>query len=57
MKVTHGIETIILNLRETRKWGAQRIANHLLRKRIKLSAMTVWRVLKRHQVKAVVETA
>ena len=55
MKVTPGIETIILNLRETRKWGAQRIANYLLRKRIKLSAMTVWRVLKRHQVKAVVK--
>lgn len=46
MKVTPGIETIILNLRETRKWGAQRIANYLLRKRIKLSGMTVWRVLK-----------
>ena len=55
MKVTPGIETIILNLRETRKWGAQRIANYLLRKRIKLSAMTVWRALKRHQVKAVVQ--
>ena len=46
MKITPEIETIILNLRETRKWGAQRIANYLLRKRIKLSGMTVWRVLK-----------
>ena len=46
MKITPEIETIILNLRETRRWGAQRIANYLLRKRIKLSAMTVWRVLK-----------
>ena len=44
MKITPEIETIILNLRETRRWGAQRIANYLLRKRIKLSAMTVWRV-------------
>ena len=46
MKITPEIETIILNLRETRRWGAQRIANHLFRKKIKLSAMTVWRVLK-----------
>ncbi len=46
MKITPEIETIILNLRETRRWGAQRIANYLLRKRIKLSGMTVWRVLK-----------
>ena len=53
MKITPEIETIILNLRETRRWGAQRIANYLLRKRIKLSAMTVWRVLKKHQVRAV----
>ncbi|WP_418839823.1 hypothetical protein [Phocaeicola sp.] len=44
-------------MRETRRWGAQRIANYLLRKRIKLSAMTVWRVLKKHQVKAVVKQA
>ena len=55
MKITHEIETIILNLRETRRWGAQRIANYLLRKKIKLSAMTVWRVLKKRQVKAVVK--
>lgn len=55
MKITPEIETIILNLRETRRWGAQRIANYLLRKRIKLSAMTVWRVLKKHQVRAVVK--
>lgn len=55
MKITPEIEPIILNLRETRRWGAQRIANYLLRKRIKLSAMTVWRVLKKHQVKAVVK--
>ena len=41
MKITPEIETIILNLRETRRWGTQRIANYLLRKRIKLSAMTV----------------
>lgn len=55
MKITPEIETIILNLRETRRWGTQRIANYLLRKRIKLSAMTVWRVLKKHQVRAVVK--
>lgn len=44
MKITPEIETIILNLRETRIWGAQRIANNLLRKKIKFSAMTVWRM-------------
>ena len=43
-KITPEIETIILNLRETRIWGAQRIANNLLRKKIKFSAMTVWRM-------------
>ena len=31
IKMTPEIETIILNLRETRRWGAQRIANYLLR--------------------------
>ena len=55
MKITPEIESIILNMRETRRWGAQRIANYLLRKKIKLSAMTVWRVLKKRQVKAVVK--
>ena len=55
MKITPEIETIILNLRERRRWGTQRIANYLLRKKIKLSAMTVWRMLKKHQVKAIVK--
>ena len=32
IKMTPEIETIILNLRETRRWGAQRIANYLLRR-------------------------
>ena len=31
IKMTPEIETIILNLRETRRWGAQRIANYLVR--------------------------
>ena len=35
--------------------GAQRIADYLLRKKVKFSAMTVWRVLKKHQVKVVVK--
>ena len=55
MKITPEIETIILNLRERRRWGTQRIANYLLRKKIKLSAMTVWRMLKKHQAKAIVK--
>ncbi len=47
MKITPEIETIILNLCVRQEdGGAQRIANYLLRKRIKLSGMTVWRVLK-----------
>lgn len=47
MKITPEIETIILNLCvRQEEGGAQRIANYLLRKRIKLSGMTVWRVLK-----------
>jgi transposase len=55
MKITPGIGTIILNLRETRRWGTQRIANYLLRMKIKLFAMTMWRVLKKHQIKTIVK--
>ncbi|WP_455641778.1 hypothetical protein [Parabacteroides johnsonii] len=55
MKITPEIETIILNLRETRRWGMQRIANYLLRMKIKLFAMTMWRVLKKHQIKTIVK--
>lgn len=32
MKITPVIETIILNLRETRRWRGQRIANYLVSK-------------------------
>lgn len=54
MKVTPKIESLILELRETRRWGSQRISNHLLRNKTSISAMTVWRVLRRHEVKPVV---
>ena len=35
LKITTEIEAIILNLRERRRWGAQRIANYLQRKKNK----------------------
>ncbi|MCL1655466.1 IS481 family transposase [Elizabethkingia miricola] len=54
-KVTKEIESIILDLREKKRWGAARISIHLLRKGIILSAMTVWRVLYKHKVNPVVK--
>lgn len=57
MKITPEIEIDILNLRKKGRWGAQRIANHLSRKKMKLSTMTVWRVLKKHQAKVVVKSS
>ncbi len=55
-KVMHEIEGLILDIREKYKWGAARISIHLLRtKKIELSPMTVWRVLKAHKVKPVVK--
>lgn len=55
-EITPELETLILNIREKRKWGAARISTHLLRtKNIELSTMTVWRVLKSHNVKPVIK--
>jgi len=54
-KVTPEIEALILDLRNRRKWGAQRISIHLLRKKIKVSSMTVWRVLSKNNVKPIVK--
>jgi len=54
-KVSLKIEALILDIRNKKKWGAQRISTHLLRKNIKLSAMTVWRVLSSNQVKPLVK--
>lgn len=55
-KVSNEIETLILDIRKRRNWGAQRISTFLLRKNnIQLSAMTVWRVLKKHNVKPVLK--
>ena len=53
-KVTPTLESKILDIREKRKWGAARISTHLLRvEKVELSPMTVWRVLKAHNVKPV----
>ena len=50
-KVDAELEQLILQLRKKRKWGAQRISNHLKRtKRINISAMPIWRVLNKHEV-------
>lgn len=55
-KVSKEIETLILDIRKRRNWGAQRISNFLLRKNnIHLSTMTVWRVLKKNNVKPVIK--
>lgn len=54
-KVTKETESIILDLREKKRWGAARISIHLLRKGIMLSAMTVWRVLFKHKVNPVIK--
>lgn len=45
-----------LNLKREKRWGAARISIHLLRKGIILSAMTVWRVLFKHNVNPVVKS-
>lgn len=53
IKVSDELEHLILDLRAKKKWGAGRISTHLLRKDIKLSTMTVWRVLSKHNVKPI----
>jgi transposase InsO family protein len=51
-KVIPTVEKHILELRKKQKWSPQRISTHLLRKyEIVLSKPTVWRVLKKHNVK------
>jgi IS30 family transposase len=55
-KVDPDIEKFILELRKKRNWGPQRISNHLFwKKKIKISSMTVWRVLSKHDVKPVLQ--
>ena len=55
-KVTKEIETLILDIRKRRNWGSQRISTFLLRKNnLHLSTMTIWRVLKKNNVKPVVK--
>ena len=55
IKVSKEIELLILELRAKKKWGAQRISIHLLRKNIKLSPMTVWRVLSKNRIPPIVK--
>lgn len=54
-KVSEENELLILELRRKKKWGAQRISIHLLRKNIRLSPMTVWRVLSNNNVSPIVK--
>lgn len=55
-KVDESLEQIILNCRKNRNWGPDRIVSYLLHKKgIHLSSMTIWRVLRKHQVKPVVK--
>ncbi len=53
-KVTSDLESMILDLRKKKRWGSQRISSYLLRKKITLSPMTVWRVLSKYQMKPIV---
>lgn len=54
LKVDKELENIILNIRKKFSWGPQRISNYLLRtKRLRVSPMTVWRVLDKNGVKPV----
>lgn len=51
-KITTGLERLILDIRAKHKWGPQRIGTYLKREsNIQLSGPTIWRVLKRHEVK------
>ena len=55
-KVDAKLEETILSIRKKRNWGPNRISTFLLRKKgIKLSPMTVWRVLSRNDVKPVLK--
>jgi len=55
-KVTKETEALILDIRKRHNWGSQRISTFLLRKNnIHLSTMTIWRVLKKYNVKPVVK--
>ena len=52
-KITTEIENVILDMRKSK--GGERIANYLLRKKIRISVMTAWCVWHKHQVKAIVK--
>lgn len=54
LKVDKESESVVLNTRKKFSWGPQRISNYLLHsKRLKVSPMTIWRVLDRNKVKPV----
>ena len=51
-KVTNRLKELVIKIRETYKFGPQRISTHLLREhKIEISAPTIWRILKELQVK------
>lgn len=51
--VNEELEKLVLQIREGFKFGQRRIRMHLLRHhKVNLSAATIWRILKKHQVKA-----
>jgi transposase InsO family protein len=53
LKVNNELNNLILQIRQKHKFGPQRISIYLLREhRLKLSVPTIWRVLKKNQVKA-----
>lgn len=55
-KVDLNLEEEILLVRKKRNWGPQRISTFFFRKkRIKVSPMTIWRVLSMHNVKPVLK--
>jgi hypothetical protein len=55
-KVDSSLENEILEIRDKRNWGPQRISTSLMRKKgTKLSPMTIWLVLSKHKVKPVLK--
>jgi transposase InsO family protein len=51
-KMDEGLEKLIFDIRQKFKFGPQRVSTHLLREhKLEISAPTIWRVLKKLQVK------
>ncbi|GAA4298430.1 IS481 family transposase [Aestuariibaculum suncheonense] len=54
-KITEDIENQVLEIRRKRKWGSKRISTYLLRKNLKISSMTVWRIFSKHKVQPILK--